>query len=211
MSSFGFVDDEDGDCNDGSFRTCESLPDELAENNNNKTMDDTDDEYKENTTLHMSNKNAEMAENINTESRRLVWQQDTAEEDEDEGDNELPSNSFSMLFVAKSFKEHCLSFGVFGLQMLILILIMLNLLQQSDRPLVTTMNVPVDVPLTVRLSQYIACLVSVFTADDLIEGALNVGKRIIHKSHLTASMVRERRFTISTSLTSRQTKWEISK
>ena len=43
--------------------------------------------------------------------------------------------------------------GLFGLRMLILILIMINLLQMSDRPLAASMNVPVDVPLTVKISQ----------------------------------------------------------
>lgn len=251
MSTAGvrFVDDDDGDCNDPSFRTCESLPDELTiplaeEDTNKTTIDDDPDEYLDNITLRVSNRKIENDDGIASsesalqgdlpnETTDMLFSDDKDDdaidaserttEDEDEGDNDLPFNSFSMLFVAESFKEHCLPIGVFGLQMLILVLIMINLLQQSDRSLVTTMNIPVDVPLTVRISQYIACLVSVFTADDLQEGALNVGRRIIHKSHLSARLsavqrqtqTRRASFTreisLATNLTGRQSKWEIAK
>ena len=78
---------------------------------------------------------------------------DESYHDEDDTDNELPHDSFSMLFASKTVKEHMLPLGVFGLQILILILILINLLQTSDRPLATAMNVPVDVPLTVKMSQ----------------------------------------------------------
>lgn len=83
----------------------------------------------------------------------------------DGGDNDLPEDSFSMLFVARwdrenlrvSLWEYFLPVCVFGLQMVIMILLMINLLQTSDRQLLTPMNVPVEVPTTVKISQYIAC------------------------------------------------------
>ena len=107
-----------------------------------------------------------------------------------DGDNDLPLDSFSMLYVAKSPVEHGLPLLVFGLQMIILVLLMIDLLQTSDRPLATTMNVPVDVPLTVKISQYIACVVSVLTADDLVSGTLYVGRRVVSKDHMNAERER---------------------
>uniref|UniRef100_A0A7S3VG75 Uncharacterized protein n=2 Tax=Chaetoceros debilis TaxID=122233 RepID=A0A7S3VG75_9STRA len=41
------------------------------------------------------------------------------------------------------------------------------------------MNIPVIVPLSVTVSQCIACIVSVFSADDLVYGVLHVNKRPI--------------------------------
>ena len=147
--------------------------------------------------------------------------------EEKEGDNDLPFDSFSMLFCAESPLEHCLPLLVFGLQMLILVLIMINLLQTSDRPLVTTMNVPVDVPMTVRISQYVACMVSVFTADDLVSGALNVGRRVVKRGHMdtererllgtgvrrAAAQMHELMRSISEAdrLSKRHWKWELAK
>ena len=84
---------------------------------------------------------------------------------EDGEDDDLPEDSFSMLFVARwdrenlrvSLWEYFLPICVFGVQMVIMILLMINLLQTSDRQLLTPMNVPVEVPTTVKISQYIAC------------------------------------------------------
>ena len=148
MSTAGvrFVDDDA----DPSFRTCESLPDELtiplAEDTNKTTTDDDPDEYLDNTTLRVSNRKIENDDGIASSESGLPQQEDLPNEttdmlfsddkddddaidasertteEEDEGDNDLPFNSFSMLFVAESFKEHCLPIGVFGLQMLILVL-----------------------------------------------------------------------------------------
>ena len=39
-----------------------------------------------------------------------------------------------------------------------------------------------NVDISVRISQYIACLVSVFTADDFVSGMLHIGKHIVQKS-----------------------------
>lgn len=44
-------------------------------------------------------------------------------------------------------------------------------------------------PVTVKISQYIACMVSVFTADDMVTGALLVGKRVVKKGYLNREMV----------------------
>ncbi len=46
-------------------------------------------------------------------------------------------------------------------------------------PLSNALNIPVGVPWTVTVSQYIACLVAVISADDLIQGMLFKCKRII--------------------------------
>ena len=105
------------------------------------------------------------------------------EDDEHEYRGDIPNDSFSMLWAAKSYKDHGIPFGVFVLQVSILGLISVNLLQESSRPLSNFWNVPAGVPLTVTAAQYIACIVSVFTADDLIVGVLHIGKRIIHKDY----------------------------
>lgn len=47
-------------------------------------------------------------------------------------------------------------------------------------------------PVTVKISQYIACMVSVFTADDLVSGALLVGKRVVKKGYLDREMAASR-------------------
>ena len=89
---------------------------------------------------------------------------------EDDEEDDLPEDSFSMLFVARwdrenlrvSLWEYFLPFCVFGVQMVIMILLMINLLQTSDRQLLTPMNVPVEVPTTVKISQYIACKLPIY-------------------------------------------------
>jgi len=86
--------------------------------------------------------------------------------------------------ISRSLKEYCFPIAVFGIQILIMILIMINLLQDNNRQIITTMNVPVDVPITVKISQYIACMVGVFTAGDLVTGAIYVGRRPIKKRYL---------------------------
>jgi hypothetical protein len=92
---------------------------------------------------------------------------------------EIPHDSFSMFYAASGCFDHILPAYVFLLQIMILVLIAWNLLQENDKPLSNRMNVPVDVPLTVTMSQYIACFVSVFTADDFITGILYAGKHIL--------------------------------
>lgn len=119
------------------------------------------------------------------------------DEPEEDWDNDLPLDSFSMLYVAKwrkgdvatSLYEHCLPICVFSVQILIMVLLLINLLEASDRQIVTYMNIPVDSPLTVKLSQYIAVMVSVFTADDLITGTLNFGRRVVKKERIRNSVV----------------------
>lgn len=106
----------------------------------------------------------------------------------DDNDNNLradiPYDSFSMLWAAQSFTDHGIPLGIFILQASILVLISINLLQEEDGGELTNYwKVPVEVPLTVTLSQYIACFVSVFTAEDLITGVLFIGKHIIHKDY----------------------------
>uniref|UniRef100_A0A7S3VF82 Uncharacterized protein n=1 Tax=Chaetoceros debilis TaxID=122233 RepID=A0A7S3VF82_9STRA len=83
-----------------------------------------------------------------------------------------------MLFLAKNSSEHALPIIVFVLQILILVLISIDLMQTYDRELITPMNIPVGVNWSVTVSQYIACIVSVFSADDLVYGVLHVGKHI---------------------------------
>uniref|UniRef100_A0A7S3QHE6 Uncharacterized protein n=1 Tax=Chaetoceros debilis TaxID=122233 RepID=A0A7S3QHE6_9STRA len=83
-----------------------------------------------------------------------------------------------MLFLAKNSSEHALPIIVFVLQILILVLISIDLMQTYDRELITFMNIPVGVNWSVTVSQYIACIVSVFSADDLVYGVLHVGKHI---------------------------------
>lgn len=140
-------------------------------------------------------------------------------------DNDLPNDSFSMLYVAKwnnknllrSLKEYLIPVSVFGMQMAIMVLLMINLLQTSDRQLITAMNVPVDVPITVKISQYIACMVSVFTADDLVTGATHVGKRVVKKGSLGVGVTGQRRKSFlrqlseSKHLHHHQYKWELVK
>ena len=140
-------------------------------------------------------------------------------------DNDLPNDSFSMLYVAKwnnknllrSLKEYLIPVSVFGMQMAIMVLLMINLLQTSDRQLITAMNVPVDVPITVKISQYIACMVSVFTADDLVTGATHVGKRVIKKGSLGVGVTGQRRKSFLRQLSEaqhlhhHQYKWELAK
>lgn len=140
-------------------------------------------------------------------------------------DNDLPNDSFSMLYVAKwnnknllrSLKEYLIPVSVFGMQMAIMVLLMINLLQTSDRQLITAMNVPVDVPITVKISQYIACMVSVFTADDLVTGATHVGKRVIKKESLGVDVTGQRRKSFLRQLSEgkhlhhHQYKWELVK
>ena len=103
-----------------------------------------------------------------------------------------------MLFVAKweqdklvvSLLRHLLPTSVFGVQMVILILLMINLLRTSDHQFITAMNVPANVPLAVRVSQYIAATVAVFTADDLVTGVLHIGKRVVERDHVRRTHVR---------------------
>ena len=93
---------------------------------------------------------------------------------------DIPKDSFSMLYVGKTRADYILPISVFILQVAILVLILSNMLQESKvRPLSNAMNIPVAVPWTVTASQYIACLVAVISADDLIQGMLFMCKRII--------------------------------
>ena len=92
----------------------------------------------------------------------------------------IPKDSFSMLYVGDTYVDDILPISVFILQVAILVLILYNMLEDSKiRPLSNALNIPVEVPRTVTASQYIACLVSVISADDLIQGMLFMGKRII--------------------------------
>ena len=49
--------------------------------------------------------------------------------------------------------------------------------------IVTPLDIPVNVDTSVRISQYIACLVSVFTADDFVSGMLYIGKTVQRSSY----------------------------
>ncbi len=92
----------------------------------------------------------------------------------------IPKDSFSMLYAGKTRADYILPILVFILQVAILVLILSNMLKDSQvRPLSNAMNIPVAVPWTVTASQYIACLVAVISADDLIQGMLFMCKRII--------------------------------
>lgn len=104
-------------------------------------------------------------------------------EDDEVTTIEIPNDSFSMFYVASDFLDHILPTCVFLLQISILALIATNLLQENDSSLGITLNVPVDVPWAVTASQYIACFVSVFSADDFIIGMLYFNKRIIRKEY----------------------------
>jgi len=118
---------------------------------------------------------------------------------EDDAREKIPPDAFSMLFVAKTYPEYVAPFAVFGLQILILVLISIDLRETYDREVITFMNIPVGVPLSVTVSQVIACIVSVtFSADDLATAVLHVGKRIDPGND---SSVNER---------ARRIKWEVS-
>ena len=66
-----------------------------------------------------------------------------------------------MLFVAKwdkndvvrSLKQYLFPISVFFMQMLIMVLLMINLLQSSDRQLRTAMNVPVSIILDMQTTK----------------------------------------------------------
>ena len=131
--------------------------------------DDSDDsniKFDENNVNNDNNEAAGAEVHFSDEKEQLIPDDD---EDnsllEDGEDDDLPEDSFSMLFVARwdrenlrvSLWEYFLPICVFGVQMVIMILLMINLLQTSDRQLLTPMNVPVEVPTTVKISQYIAC------------------------------------------------------
>ncbi len=62
------------------------------------------------------------------------------------------------------------------------------------------MIIPVAVPWTVTASQYIACLVAVISADDLIQGMILMGKRIISSGN----------FPVDGELPPISWKWELS-
>ena len=93
-------------------------------------------------------------------------------------DIEIPQDSFSIFYVAKTTHEHLLPIAVFLMQISILSLILYNLLQTQGSPLDLTMNIPVDVPIEVTIAQYLACLVSVFTATDFTDGVFFLKRRI---------------------------------
>lgn len=93
-------------------------------------------------------------------------------------DSKIPEDSFSMFYAASSWHEHVFPTCVFLLQMVILAFIGTNLVEKEEDPLVSNFNIPVDVPLTVTVSQYIACFVSAFTAQDLVTGMIYAHKPI---------------------------------
>mmetsp|Transcript_4257 Transcript_4257/g.8827 ORF Transcript_4257/g.8827 Transcript_4257/m.8827 type:complete len:837 (+) Transcript_4257:208-2718(+) len=126
-------------------------------------------------------------DNPETSSRFLLTNVDAGGAAEGSGesideDNNVPHDSFSIFYVAKTWNEYILPISVFGLQVLILVLIGINLLQTNNSQLSNRWNVPADVHPSVRISQYIACLVSVFTADDFVSGILLSCQVITDKS-----------------------------
>lgn len=72
-----------------------------------------------------------------------------------------PFFTFPVLFVAKwdkndvvrSLKQYLFPISVFFMQMLIMVMLMINLLQSSDRQLLTTMNVPVSIILDMQTTK----------------------------------------------------------
>ena len=62
-----------------------------------------------------------------------------------------------------------------------------------------------NVDISVRISQYIACLVSVFTADDFVSGILHIGKHIVQKSSFSPVTENDER-----RLPKYHMKWEIT-
>jgi hypothetical protein len=111
----------------------------------------------------------------------------SSESSESDGTIAIPYDSFSMFYAASSYHDHIVPATVFIVQIIILVLIAINLFEDNDKPTSNRMNVPVDVSTTVTMAQYIACFVSVFTADDLITGTLYVGKQIINDENLPPS------------------------
>ena len=103
------------------------------------------------------------------------------EEEDEQLDIEIPQDSFSIFYVAKTTHEHLLPIAVFLMQISILSLILYNLLQTQGSPLDLTMNIPVDVPIEVTIAQYLACLVSVFTATDFTDGVFFLKRRILNE------------------------------
>merc|ERR1719491_1357498 len=71
-----------------------------------------------------------------------------AENEGEEVETDIPQDSFSMLYVAKSCPEHALPFGVFFMQILILVLVAYDLMQTVDRPRDIYMNIPVGVTIS---------------------------------------------------------------
>ncbi|KAL7545554.1 hypothetical protein ACHAWF_008902 [Thalassiosira exigua] len=106
---------------------------------------------------------------------------------EERGKIEIPHDTFSMFYVAEGWHEHMLPAGIFALQMLILVLISMNLMQTRHGRLITNLNLPVGVPPSVTVSQYVACLVSVFTADDLVAALSFSNKRLVRGDFLPAN------------------------
>ncbi len=124
-------------------------------------------------------------DHINPNQTSVFTYEDGKDTENDENTRDIekmniPKDSFSMLYVGDTYVDYILPISVFILQVAILVLILYNMLQDSKiRPLSNALNIPVEVPRTVTASQYIACLVSVISADDLIQGMLFMGKRII--------------------------------
>lgn len=89
-------------------------------------------------------------DNPETSSRFLLTNVDAGGAAEGSGesideDNNVPHDSFSIFYVAKTWNEYILPISVFGLQVLILVLIGINLLQTNNSQLSNRWNVPADV------------------------------------------------------------------
>ena len=82
------------------------------------------------------------------------------------------------LFGPQTPYEHVFPLAIFAIQMVILVLISINLLEISEREISAKLNIPADVPLTVKISQFVACVVSVFTAEDFVSGIVFAGSRV---------------------------------
>ena len=59
--------------------------------------------------------------------------------------------------------------------------------------------------------QYIACIVSVFTADDLVEGALHVGRQVVKKDHIVESRDSSDWWQSISQANKKRWKWELAK
>jgi len=111
-------------------------------------------------------------------SRRNHHENTTNHAEADDDIIDIPNDSFSMLYVAETPFEHIFPLAIFAIQIMILVLISINLLEINEREISAKLNIPADVPLTVKISQFVACAVSVFTADDFVSGIVLAGSRV---------------------------------
>lgn len=77
---------------------------------------------------------------------KYKYKQVVKKSDGDDEDAEIPKDSFSMFYFARTTGDYVLPICVFFMQMFILILIMVDLLKFHDRQISTRLNIPADVP-----------------------------------------------------------------